>query len=94
MGARVYAPELGRFLQVDPVEGGTLNNYVYAMDPVNQRDLSGKVIPFVYLALGAILSAVSVASASKNLQQNPKSGSAWVGAGLSIACLLYTVRCV
>ena len=38
----MYVPELGRFLQVDPVEGGTLNSYVYAMDPVNQRDLSGK----------------------------------------------------
>ena len=42
MGARVYIPELGRFLQVDPVEGVTANNYVYQQDPVNQLDLNGK----------------------------------------------------
>lgn len=42
MGARVYIPELGRFLQVDPVEGGTANNYVYVNDPVNSLDLNGK----------------------------------------------------
>jgi len=42
MGARLYVPSLGRFLQVDPVEGGTLNPYVYAHDPVNMEDYSGK----------------------------------------------------
>ena len=41
MGARVYLPVLGRFLQVDPVEGGTDNNYAYANDPVNEFDLDG-----------------------------------------------------
>jgi len=44
MGARVYFPTLGRFAQVDPIEGGALNNYVYAMDPVNQYDLTGQNI--------------------------------------------------
>jgi RHS repeat-associated protein len=50
MGARVYFPTLGRFAQVDPVEGGTLNSYVYALDPVNQRDLSGRCVFGVFCA--------------------------------------------
>jgi RHS repeat-associated protein len=41
MGARVYAPSLGRFLGTDPIMGGNANDYVYPQDPVNQADLSG-----------------------------------------------------
>lgn len=41
MGDRLYLPTAGIFTQVDPIEGGTPNNYVYPPDPVNKFDLDG-----------------------------------------------------
>ncbi len=43
MGARPYDPTLGRFLSVDPIEGGSINLYEYAgQDPINAYDLTGE----------------------------------------------------
>ncbi|WP_231494427.1 hypothetical protein, partial [Microbacterium sp. Cr-K29] len=42
MGVRLYVPSLGRFLQVDPIEGGVDNDYVWPTDPINKEDLTGK----------------------------------------------------
>ena len=42
MGVRLYLPTLGRFLQVDPVEGGSDYDYCNA-DPINCFDLDGKM---------------------------------------------------
>jgi RHS repeat-associated protein len=42
MGARSYIPQLGRFLQPDPIPGGSANAYSYTYDdPVNTTDPTG-----------------------------------------------------
>lgn len=46
MGARPYSSALGRFLTVDPIDGGCANDYTYVRgDPVNQSDLEGTKCP-------------------------------------------------
>lgn len=44
MGARIYVPQLGRFLQPDPVYGGSCSAYDYSCaDPLNLYDLDGRM---------------------------------------------------
>ncbi|GAA3096478.1 DNRLRE domain-containing protein [Streptosporangium carneum] len=42
MGARLYNPQTGRFLQTDPIPSGSANAYDYcSADPVNKLDVDG-----------------------------------------------------
>jgi RHS repeat-associated protein len=44
MGARSYIPQLGRFLQPDPISGGSADAYAYTYgDPINTADPSGEL---------------------------------------------------
>jgi RHS repeat-associated protein len=56
MGARLYSPAVGRFLQVDPVAGGSASAYDYCnADPVNCTDLNGE-----WPNWGKVLKAVAI----------------------------------
>jgi RHS repeat-associated protein len=55
MGVRTYVPQLGRFMQPDPIEGGSLNAYDYAnQDPINGSDVSGQCPICILVAPEAI----------------------------------------
>ncbi len=89
MGARAYIPSLGRFLQVDPVEGGVDNNYVYPTDPVNNQDISGQCpmcLYLLYLALPAIYEGLNA------LSDTPTGGSVGRAANLSEHLAMQEVR--
>lgn len=65
MGQRSYVPTLGRFLQIDPVEGGSWNAYDYAnQDPVNTYDLDGRC-PFCIVVAAAVIRQAVVRHGSK-----------------------------
>jgi RHS repeat-associated protein len=78
MGARPYAPTLGRFLSVDPIQGGCANTYVYVFgDPVNSSDPNGSDVCWTLnakdaLSLGeGLTSGASIGDFLSNVFDNP-----------------------
>ncbi len=95
MGARTYMPILGRFLQVDPVAGGSANDYDYVNgDPINSFDLAGtsawskavdvttkaaEVVSYVPGPIGTVASGVEAAG---HLAQGDKTAAAAAAVGM------------
>ncbi|MGV9310532.1 RHS repeat-associated core domain-containing protein [Nonomuraea sp. NPDC003727] len=73
MGARLYNPATGRFLQTDPQKGGSANDYEYAgADPVNNTDLDGQVVLVDDLIIGAvIIGGLLIIAAADHYRRNP-----------------------
>ncbi|MGE5829933.1 MAG: LamG-like jellyroll fold domain-containing protein [Micromonosporaceae bacterium] len=66
MGVRLYHPDTGRFLQPDPVDGGSATAYDYGnADPVNEFDLAGtwpSLPKWVKSAVSVVAKVAEVAS--------------------------------
>ena len=87
MGQRVYVPSLGRFIQVDPVVGGSANGYDYAnQDPTANSDPAGTdntiltdyVAPLL-LGVGAVGLAITLRSPGSLLTMWGVVGGATIG---------------
>jgi RHS repeat-associated protein len=99
MGARPYQATLGRFLGVDPIEGGTPNDYTYPTDPINQYDINGQCgtfgNPFKKCGAGHRGSVGFLGGAfsktARFVQENPQKVAGWVTAGV---CIVGTAACL
>lgn len=77
MGARLYSPTMGRFLQIDPVAGGSASAYDYCnADPVNCSDLDGE-----WPSWKSVLKAVAFAGEIASMVPGPVGAVAGVVSG-------------
>lgn len=83
MGARPYNPAIGRFLTIDPIEGGTPNDYIYPFDSINQSDLTG-----TWWSWKDIKKAVK--SVAKKVVKIAKKAAPYVAAAGFVACTFAT----
>ncbi|WP_406003453.1 DNRLRE domain-containing protein [Streptomyces sp. NBC_00829] len=85
MGIRLYNSGTGRFLSIDPVNGGSCNSYDYVCaDPVNMLDLDGRMTALALVgaaglgvSAGTVLTTIGVAAVLAIIALIWWKGKAW-----------------
>jgi len=94
MGQRVYVPALGRFVQVDPVVGGSANGYDYVnQDPTSSSDPLGMADTSWTDWLGMAVVAVAAVAASLVVPVN-KGPFVAMGVGAAVGLVAGAVNLV
>jgi RHS repeat-associated protein len=77
MGVRSYVPQLGRFLQPDPIPGGSANAYNYTFgDPLNETDSTGEAAEYTIGGPSAALIAWATESSQEAAAQQAAENAA------------------
>ena len=84
---RYYSPQLGRFLQADPIGiSGGKNLYTYVNnDPINLTDSNGTICPVAVTQVAAVVTVTATGVAFGGLYATGQLGAffAWVGGGIA-----------
>jgi RHS repeat-associated protein len=77
MGVRSYVPQLGRFLQPDPISGGSANAYTYTFgNPLNTTDPSGESAEYMIGGPSAAAIAWAAQSSAEAVAQQAAENAA------------------
>jgi RHS repeat-associated protein len=78
MGARVYDPYTGTFMQTDPDPGAGANAYGYTDgDPVNETDLTGANMAAMYIYQGRLNACNGSSACVKAVNKSYAQGPTW-----------------
>jgi hypothetical protein len=81
---RTYVPDVGRFLQTDPILGGSATDYDYVnQEPINNYDLSGRACFWKWFKKAVKKAIAPIKHPNRYAKIGAAAGIVGIGCGLS-----------